>query len=329
MSQLADIARWMFWGPLRASVSPSLPILLRGYREGWTVWWRSAVKNRSLMADEYRRCFGECLNDNGYERLVQDAYKAAWRTHLEELLISKLDAENIDAWVTLNGVENLKTALDRGQGVVWVYPHAGPVMLMIAGLAHRGFPYVQYAARGLAPADMAQAHPELLAPNRWRVATRQARETHENALPVEFLTLDEPVRTLHRRLEQNHIIGIAFDGRLGTGWEPMSFLHRTALLSPGPWKLACSTNATILPVFCHTPADGPAVVEIGQPVLPESDWRSIAKVALNQQTQWLRQHPEEYGLWLLHTRQRCGIDDHPLFIDTAPDDRYRRWMKDD
>ena len=41
---------------------------------------------------------------------------------------------------------------------------------------------------------------------------------------------------------------------------------------------------------------------------------------------WLREHPGEYGLWLAHCRQRSGVDDHPLFIDYAPDDRYKKHL---
>ena len=42
---------------------------------------------------------------------------------------------------------------------------------------------------------------------------------------------------------------------------------------------------------------------------------------------WLRAHPEQYGIWLLHCRLRNAVDDHPLFIDQAPDDRWRKHLK--
>jgi lauroyl/myristoyl acyltransferase len=281
------------------------------------------------MKEEYRRWLGPCLTERGYDALVQGAFKQAWRTHLEELLLGKLDADNIDRWVQFHGLENLETALSAGRGVVWIYPHAGPVMLMLSGLAHKGFQYTQYAARGLAPEEVAKDHPELLAANRWRSAVREARESNEDQLPAEFLTLDTPVRALHRRLADNRIVGLAFDGRIGTGWWPAPFLNRTALLSSGPWKLAVSTGAMVVPAFCHSPCDGPATVEIGAPLEPGNDWQPLALTVLQQQETWLRRHPEEYGFWMLHTRDRSAIDDHPMFIDTAPDDRYRRWMPDE
>ena len=40
----------------------------------------------------------------------------------------------------------------------------------------------------------------------------------------------------------------------------------------------------------------------------------------------IRQSPAEYGSWLLHCRLRNNIDDHPLFLDHAVDDRWRKWV---
>ena len=147
----------------------------------------------------------------------------AFRTHLEELLLGKLNPGNIDQWVRFQGIEHVEQALMANKGVIWLYPHAGPVMLMIAGLAHRGIPYTQYAARGQALEALAKEHPDLLAHNPWREAVRRTRENDEDRLPVEYLTLDAPVRTLHRHLAQNRVVGIAFDGRIGNGWFPTPF----------------------------------------------------------------------------------------------------------
>ena len=324
-----DLAKWAFWVPLRAAVHPTRPGQIRSMNAGWRLQWAAAGPHRKQMESEFRKCFGSRLTTQGYSALVRDSYRAAWRTHLEELLIGKLGPETTPQWVQLNGRSHLDEALARGRGVIWVYPHAGPVMLMVAALAHNGYPYSQYAARGLAPPEIAQAHPELLASNPLREAVRKAREHNENQLPVEYLTLDTPVRTLHRHLADNRIVGLAFDGRIGSGWWPAPFLNRTALLSSGPWKLACSTGATVLPVFCHSPQTGPAQVEIGAPIEPGKNWKDLAQTVLPVHEKWLRMHPEEYGIWLLHTMQRAGIDDHPMFIDNAPDDRYTRWMPDE
>ena len=324
-----DVAKWTFWVPLRSAINPHRPNQIHAMASGWRLQWMAAGNGRERMKDEYRKWFGERITARGYTALVQDAYRVAFRTHLEELLIGKLCTETIDKWIQFHGMEHLEQALSANRGVIWVYPHAGPVMLMIAGLAQRGVAYTQYAARGQAPEELAQAHPELLAHNPLRKAIRQAREASENRLSIDYLTHDAPVRSLHRSLQENRVVGIAFDGRIGHGWFPMPFLNRTALLSTGPWKLACSTGAMVVPVFCHSPNNGPATVEVGRPISPGRSWRTLADEVVRRQEDWLTRHPEEYGIWLLHTRDRAGIDDHPLFIDNATDDRYTRWMGDE
>ncbi len=322
-----DLARWAFWVPFRNLLDPSRPRPIRHLHALWRAQYLAAGGGRKLMVDEYRRCFGDAYDDRGYEHLVADAYRSAWRVHLEELLLGKVDEQSVGEFMELRGVENLEEALSHGKGVVWLYPHAGAVMLMMAALVYRGFPYTQYAARGLPPADVAKDHPELLASNSLRERVRAVREANEDKLPANFVTLDQTARVLYRRLAANELVGIAYDGRIGTKWVPTDYLGRTALLSPGPYRLACSTGATVVPAFCRTPVDGPAICEIGTPIRPEKrDWQGLMAQVLAVQEAWIRRWPAEYGIWMLHARQRNNIDDHPLFVDHAVDERYRRWM---
>lgn len=323
----SDLARWVFWVPLRNRASSQSPQQVARLNALWPTHWAASRANHPLMEDEYRRWFGRTLTDAGYRTLVRHAYRQSWRVHIEELVVGGLNTTTIDDWVCIEGIQNLEEALGHGNGVILVYPHAGPIMLMIAALAFRGFPYVQYSARGLAPEPIAHAHPEWLPRNRWATAVREAREAHENALPVEYLTEDAPVRELHRCLADNKIVGIAFDGRIGSDWFATPFLNRTALLSRGPWTLATGTGATVLPVFCTARVGHKATVHIGPPTPAQSDWKMLAHATIPTFEAWLRKHPEEYGVWLLHTRQRSGVDDHPLFVDTAVDNRFKRWLE--
>lgn len=322
-----DLARYLFWVPLRGLLDPARPGPIRALRGAWRLQHAGARAGRALMEDELRRCFGDRYGDEGYAAMVSDAYRAAWRVHLEELLLGKVGPDTVGQFIRFEGLEHLHRARERGRGVVWVYPHAGAVMMMMAGLSHQGIPYTQYAARGLPPAEVAKDHPELLATNGLREAVRRAREADEDRLPARFLTLADSPRELYRRLAANELVGIAYDGRIGTRWALFDYLGRRALLSPGPYRLAVSTGAAIVPAFCTTPVDGPAVCRVGAPIEPGNDWRALAEEVLRVEQDFIRRHPEEYGIWLLHARLRNHIDDHPLFVDHAVDDRWRRWME--
>lgn len=320
---VGDIGRWLFWGPFRHSLSPDRPLQIQLLRTAWRAQWLGSKKQHPLMQAELQSCFPSVET----ERLIPKAYQRAWQIHLEELLLAKLNRHNIDQYVQVEGLHHLERALASNNGVLLLYPHAGPVMLMMAWLAHHGYPYVQYAARGLPPAEMAEAHPELLASNWFRKRTRESRERAEDTLPVEFVTLDNSIRPLIRALKDNRIVAIAFDGRIGQRWHPMPFLNRTALLSSGPYRLAQRCGATILPTFCWIDDSGQSRVSFLDPLAPLRNWTQTAELFLEAIAEPLNAHPEEYALWLLHCRQRCGIDDHPLFIDQAVDNRYLKWMK--
>jgi len=197
------------------------------------------------------------------------------------------------------------------------------VLRTLAGLVQRGYRCVQVAARGLAPDGIGA--PARMGGNWFRERVRRVREADEDRIDATFLDQTSPVRALHRALSDGAVVDIAFDGRLGRGWVPLPYLGRTALLSPGPYKLAEQTGAMVVPVLCRTDEPVP-VCEIGEPVEP-GDWQQIARRVLDHAQAALERHPDQYGLWLLHCRERRAADDHPLFVDYAPDDRWRRWER--
>jgi lauroyl/myristoyl acyltransferase len=164
--------------------------------------------------------------------------------------------------------------------------------------------------------------------NRWREEARAAREAAEDRLPARFLTLETSARALHRRLAAGGLVGIAFDGRIGSRFLPLQWLGRTCLLNPGPARLALATGAPLVPAFCETGREGPGICRLGAPMWPEGrDAAALLAAFVHQHAEpWVRTHPEEYGPWLLHCRMRAAVDDHPFFLDYAPDDRYRRHL---
>jgi lauroyl/myristoyl acyltransferase len=304
---LLDVARWSFWGPFARLVRAD-PRWVDRVAPAWRVHPALRGVRRALLEDELRRSFGPSAAG-----VAAASIRAAARARLDELRLA-------DAALRFDGLAHLDLALARGRGVLLLYPHAGPVMGLVAGLARGGYRYTQVAARGLAPD--ATGDPAHHGANWFRERVRALREQREDGLDATFLDQTSPVRALHRALGRGGIVGLAFDGRLGRGWAPLPYLGRTALLSPGPYKLAVQTGAAVVPAFCRG-----SVCELDAPLDPGSSWRALAARVLASAERALRRFPEEYGLWLLHCRERRGADDHPLFVDYAPDDRWRRWQR--
>lgn len=281
------------------------------------------------MLQEVEACFGGAAESIDVESIVAEAYRMALRNHLEELLLGKLTAETWSKHMRFEGRDNLDSALERGKGVIMLNPHAGNFMLMIASVSLAGYPFTQYAARGLAPQDTAQAHPAVFGHNRFRESARRAREESEDRLPANFISLSTPVRHLYRCLARNEVVGLAFDGRIGSRFVARPFLGREALLNPGAYRMAASTGAAIVPTLCSVPKEGPNICTFGEPIFVDSKrgWQgAMDDVIYGAMEPWLRAHPSEYALWLAHCRIRAAVDDHPFFIDYAPDDRYKRHL---
>ncbi|MES2642932.1 MAG: lysophospholipid acyltransferase family protein [Myxococcota bacterium] len=316
-----DVARWLFWVQARKLLPVDRPDVVRSVLPLWRLQHLAAGAGRALMADEYRRAFGE-VGPNA----VRDAYRVAFRAHYEELLLGKLTVDNWRSYLRFQDQAHLDAALARKKGAIILFPHAGNFMMMIAAVSLAGYPYTQYAARGLAPADVAAEHPELFGHNRYRAETRRVREESEDRLPARFLTMETPLRQLFRRLADNEIVGIAFDGRIGNKFMKVPYLGREALLNPGPYRMAIATGAAIVPTMVECPAEGPDICHFGAPIAPDGHTpESLATAYVTVVEQWLRAHPEQYGTWLLHCRLRNAVDDHPLFVDYAPDDRWRKY----
>lgn len=315
-----DLARWAFWVPFRKTLRPEHPEQLAALYPLWRAQYQLAKRQREEMAKEMVLSFGDAR-----EERLQDAYRVAFRVHLEELLLGKLNADTVDHYMTWQGREHLDAALARGKGAVIVLPHAGNIMMMIARISLSGVPYTQYAARGMAPEAVALENPDVFGHNPLRAQVRAAREANEDKLPARYLTMDTPVRELFRRLAANETVGIAYDGRIGSRFVRTPYLGRQALLNPGAFRIAARTGAALVPIFNHCPKDGPNVCQVGEP-LWDSDWKQLMARFLSERAEpWLRENPSHYGIWLTHCRERAAVDDHPLFMDYAPDERAQKW----
>ncbi len=321
-----DIARWAFQVKLRQALDPRRPQRLRRLWPLWRAAYLAGGAQKQRMRDELGAIFGLERDAGWIEDRVRGSYRVALRVHLEELLMGELTAETVDNFLDLQGQDKLQQALDRGRGVIILSAHAGSFMLPIASLSLKGYPYTQFAARGLPPAEVAEAHPEALPTNRWQRRVIEVKESHEDRLPAKFVTIHTPTRALFRLLADNQLVALAFDGRQGNRWVRTPFLGRQALLNPGAFRLAASTGAAIVPTLCRTPDGATSVCRLGEPLIPEGkDWRGLMRRFLDEHADpWLREHPQEYGTWLSHCRLRAAIDDHPLFVDYAQDERWKK-----
>lgn len=284
---------------------------------------------RRLLVDELRRSFADVpWTDRTLHAVGRGAYDLWVQCMVEELLLGRLSTDNVERFMRFDGREHLDEALSHGRGALLLYPHAGNVMLMIGLLSLSGYDYTQVALRGFPPPERQLS--DDVRPSWFNRRAREARESAEDHLPASFLPLEGPPRDIFRALDRNGIVGIAFDGRGGTRFRPTPYLGRTALLATGPWRIAAKREVPIVPALCVRDRDRHHRLLLCAPVLPDMglplEERCLDlqdRVLAHQIEPLLRRHPDHYARWLVHCRVHAAMDDHPLFVDTAPDERWR------
>lgn len=329
---IGDVARYLYWVELRKAVSPSAPRAVWALGKGIGRAQRLASRGRNpLMADELRRSFPERSWSDAEVDAVAHASSVAWSTCLaEELLLGKLDAASIAKFITWEGRENIDRALLAGKGALYMFPHAGNYMFGIALTALSGYKLTQLAARGFPPPERQIAAE--VKPSKLNVLAREARDAAEDRLPASFVDMEKDnTRELYRRLAANEMVGLAYDGRGGSKFRPTTYLGRPALMATGPWRLAASTGAAICPIITLRNPDMTQRLKVGEPVFPDMAapmgvrCEKLQRGYLDQIEPILRAHPELYARWLLHCRVRVRMDDHPMFVDVAETDDWKKY----
>jgi lauroyl/myristoyl acyltransferase len=271
---------------------------------GWRLEQRLTPARARLTADEARRTFGVTARTAG--AIVRESQDLALQARMEELVIPRMTREELDAVVEVDGACSPPCIL--------LFPHAGNLLLLTAALARRWPGLVVFRAPGLPPAS-AQARGPLRASwfNR-RIAARRVDD--EARLPIRW---ESDAASLPGWLADGHLVAAAFDDRAWPTYVRTPFLGREALLSPDPFTIARAAGVPVVPVTIRRARDKSSRVAIGKPIAPELP----ALLAVIEP--FLRAHPGHYARWLVDCHLRADLDDHPLFTDWAPDDRWRKW----
>jgi lauroyl/myristoyl acyltransferase len=301
-----DLARVAFEETARGSVPLDEPEILRFLSgSAWRMLRRLTPARDAVTADEVRRSFRVNVRTAG--AIVREAHDVALQARLETLLLPRMDAAQIARIVRVEG------AVD-GPAIV-VTPHAGNLLLLATVLARRTPGLVVFGARGLPPTPP----PGVSAVRRTRLNgwITDRRLAEENRLPIRW---EDAPEALDGWLARGAVVLVAFDDRAWTDYTITSFLGREALLSPQPWALAARTGVRVVPARIWRERDKSNHVVLGSPIAPD-----LGGYLASEAEPFLRANPGHYGTWLAECRIRASLDDHPLFLDYAPDERWRRW----
>lgn len=291
----------MYWGPVRLLVR-ILPRPL-SYRFVWLAGLCAYLMTRRTAT--LMRHWMENVSGNAVPfRQVLDIYVQNYRNSLDTLLYDKLSPANIAQFVTYEGLNNLTQALSGGKGVILLHPHFGNEECLMPAIGHKGFPVSQIASRW----EPEHLPGRLFAlSNRIRRHAWQMRIGTRERLPVGFVYIDEGLRNIYRLLRRNEVLLLALDGREGISWQEVPFLGMTAVISPGPMKIARSTGAAVLPAIIMRTGLYQHTVHIGPPVKltelcreAEAAVRADTIAALQAFEPHIKKYPSQYAKFMLH-----------------------------
>lgn len=227
-------------------------------------------------------------------RILKNFWKNHQKSFLELFLIEKMTSENVDDFVSFDGLEHLEAALAQGRGGILAAPHFGNERLIHIALALKGYPItLMTSAYEDAPANLRRARLE------------PARRLHELVFPS-----DNP-RKLYDALTRNRLVQFSPTAAGGTsGIWCECFGHRL-LINATPARLALRTGAPLLPTFDYRLADNRHRVVIEKPLTPPPPSPAAAAEFTEQLITLIQKRVDEtpdqfYWMWLVIRAQEAA-----------------------
>ena len=246
-------------------------------------------KRRQIALNNLQLAFGSDLTHAQRIEICKASFVNLGKTCIEFLRFPTLNTENLWDEVTVEGAENLHTALAGGKGAIVFLPHFGNWELLS----------LVYGA--LIP-DRAKAIAFPLKNAPLNAYIWQRREQ----MSLKLIPRKRAIRETLRALKNNEAVGFFADQNAGREGIFINFLGKPASTARGPVTLALKTGAPLLFSLSIRHPDDRHHVHISSPIHPipsedfERDIETYTTQMLKQLEAYIHKHPEQW-LWL-HNR---------------------------
>lgn len=246
-------------------------------------------KRREIATNNLQIAFGGQITGAQRREICKASFINVGKTCIEFLRFPKLNAENIWNAVTVEGKENLHTALESGKGA-------------IVFLAHFGNWELLSLVYGVLIPDRAKAIAFPVKNDLLNTYIWQCREL----LSLKLIPRKQAVRETLRALKNNEAVGFFADQNAGSEGVFVDFLGKQASAARGPAVLALKTGAPLLFSLDIRQPDDQHHVYISPPIYtePSDDFEQDVELyttqMLKQLETYIHKYPEQW-LWL-HNR---------------------------
>ncbi|OIR45541.1 phosphatidylinositol mannoside acyltransferase [Corynebacterium sp. NML130628] len=285
-----------------------------GYWLGWKLLsllpYRLAYRIMMLFADVYTRNGKqpEQLRKNlsrvvGPENVTRSLVKNSMRSYMRYwlevfCLQSVISDENFyeSYTVSIQGIEHLDAAIERGEGVILALPHSGNWDLAGAWFAHRYGRFSTVAER-LKPEKLYEAFVDF------------RRSLGIDVIPLKGAS-KPPLKLLEDVLDMGGVVCLLADRDLGGHGVPVDFFGEQTTMPAGAAVLAERTGATLLGVHSAYEAFGDTsswVTRVSAPIVEDSVEDRVEQLAVWFE-QCVAEYPEDWHVlqpfWIADRKRR-------------------------
>jgi KDO2-lipid IV(A) lauroyltransferase len=270
-------------GALAARVVPG-PIAALAGRGISAAMGAGDAERRRIVARHQQRVHGGALSPAALRRSVQRAFDSYARYWVEAFRLPTFSAAELDAGMTIEGLDNLTDALAAGNGAIIALPHLGCWDWAGAWVATQGWK-ITVIVEPLEP-------PELF---EWFADFRRSL-----GMTVVPLGPDAGVASA-RALRNNEVLCLLSDRDIGGNGVEVEFFGERTTLSGGAATLAIRTGAPILPTAAYYRGD--LHHGVVRPPIPvertgrlRDDVQRITQLMAHELESLIRKAPEQWHL---------------------------------
>lgn len=309
-TSLLDCSLFLYWYPFRRLLLllPQ-PVIFRltGLFTQLSAWCLPGLKKKLVAS------IGAWLPGTHSSREIERIAHASLRNYMgrlfDELYLGDLTAEHMGALVSVSGEEHLRESVRRGKGTIILLSHFGTHLLPLPTLGFLGYKVNQLVGQ-----------PTLKNHRRIHGMIFSVREKAFSRLPVTFIRADLHLKKAVQALKNNELLALAIDGRESGKWVDVTFLDKKARFSPGPFRLAVTTGASVVPTCLIRQADNTHRLELYPPMVFTSDSDTAQQAGMQQMVNvfdsFVRSHPCHAAMVIHITEERAdaGVISQPLFV---------------
>lgn len=243
-----------------------------------------APQQRELACEHLRDCL-TFPDERRVKAVAKRCFENLGKTVVEFMQLPRLNKQQIQQYVTFEGVEHVQQALARGKGAIILTGHFGNWELLAASIS----------------ATVAPLTP----------IVRELRSARLNALVSSYrekggyttIDRDTGVRHALRCLKRNELLGIVADVDTAVSGVFVDFFGRRAYTPYSPVAIALKTGAAILPTFIVRQPDGSHHAIIEPPLALKRTSMKEKDLVVNTQKftkiieSYIRRYPTQW-IWM-------------------------------